>query len=229
MNDEIRNTVIRILETEKLSGMDEIVLPSPEGRGTHLTDLDSLRNEVSGCGKCEELARTRQNIVFGEGHPSADLMFVGEAPGAEEDKRGVPFVGRAGQLLGRIIKAIGLDRDRVFIGNVLKCRPPGNRNPLPSEMAACTPYLMAQILLIRPKVICTLGKFASQVLLETETPISKLRGRFHDFKGIKLMPTYHPAYLLRNPGAKKLVWGDMKIIAAELGLNIPPRDPGDPE
>jgi DNA polymerase len=151
-------------------------------------------------------------------------MFVGEAPGAEEDKKGVPFVGRAGRLLDKIIKAIGLERDQVFIGNVLKCRPPGNRNPEPSEMAACSPYLMAQILLIQPKVICTLGKFASQVLLETETPISRLRGSFHDFKGIKLMPTYHPAYLLRNPGAKKLVWEDMKIIAGELGLDIHRRD-----
>jgi DNA polymerase len=136
----------------------------------------------------------------------------------------VPFVGRAGRLLDKIIKAIGLERDQVFIGNVLKCRPPGNRNPEPSEMAACSPYLMAQILLIQPKVICTLGKFASQVLLETETPISRLRGSFHDFKGIKLMPTYHPAYLLRNPGAKKLVWEDMKIIAGELGLDIHRRD-----
>jgi DNA polymerase len=224
MNDDIRNTVIRILETEKLSGMDEILLPHRDERRHLLSDLDSLRKEVSGCRKCGELVRTRKNIVFGEGNPSADLMFVGEAPGAEEDKKGVPFVGRAGRLLDKIIKAIGLERDQVFIGNVLKCRPPGNRNPEPSEMAACSPYLMAQILLIQPKVICTLGKFASQVLLETETPISRLRGSFHDFKGIKLMPTYHPAYLLRNPGAKKLVWEDMKIIAGELGLDIHRRD-----
>jgi DNA polymerase len=148
-------------------------------------------------------------------------MFIGEAPGAEEDRQGRPFVGRAGQLLTKIIEAIGLKREDVFIGNILKCRPPGNRNPSPSEIASCSSYLIRQIEFIKPKVICALGKFAAQTLLDSETTISRLRGRFYDYHGIKLMPTYHPAYLLRNSGGKKDVWHDMKLVAKELGLKIP--------
>ncbi|MEA3489287.1 MAG: uracil-DNA glycosylase [Candidatus Omnitrophota bacterium] len=184
--------------------------------------LSELRKKVSVCGRCP-LARTRTNVVFGEGSPRADLMFIGEAPGADEDRQGWPFVGRAGQLLTKIIESIGLKRDDVFIANILKCRPPGNRNPLPGEIAVCSPYLFKQIELIEPKVICALGKFAAQALLNTETPIGRLRGRFYDYRGIKLMPTYHPAYLLRNPEGKKDVWKDMQKISKELGLSIPRR------
>ncbi|MGB2661425.1 MAG: uracil-DNA glycosylase, partial [Candidatus Omnitrophota bacterium] len=161
--------------------------------------------------------------VPGEGDPRADLMFIGEAPGGDEDRQGRPFVGRAGQLLTKIIESVGLKREDVFIGNILKCRPPGNRNPLPDEIAACNSFLLKQIDIIKPKVICALGKFAAQTLLDTETPISRLRGKFYDYHGTKLMPTYHPAYLLRNSQGKKDVWEDMKKVAAELGLKIPPK------
>ncbi|MDD4013921.1 MAG: uracil-DNA glycosylase [Candidatus Omnitrophica bacterium] len=188
----------------------------PEDNG----GLDGLRPVVLSCKKCG-LSGTRTNVVFGEGNPKARLMFIGEAPGADEDEQGRPFVGRAGQLLTKIIEAMGLSREDVYIANILKCRPPGNRNPLPDEIAVCSPYLMEQIKAIKPEVICALGKFSAQTLLNTETPISKLRGVFHDFYGTKLMPTYHPAYLLRNPAEKKAVWNDMKKIAAELGLKVP--------
>jgi DNA polymerase len=148
-------------------------------------------------------------------------MFIGEAPGKDEDLQGRPFVGRAGQLLTKIIESIGLKREDVYIANILKSRPPDNRNPQPDEIAACTPYLLKQIECIKPKVICTLGKFSSQTLLDTEMPISSLRGKFYEYHGIKLMPTYHPAYLLRSSIGKKDVWEDMKKIAKELGLTIP--------
>ena len=183
-------------------------------------EMDVLRNSVLSCKVCQ-LARTRTNVVFGEGATRADLMFVGEAPGRDEDLKAMPFVGRAGQLLTKIIESIGLERKDVYIANILKCRPPENRNPLPGEIEKCLPNLLSQIDLIKPVVICALGKFAAQTLLKTETPISALRGKFHDYGGIKLMPTYHPAYLLRNPAAKKEVWQDMKLIARELGLKIP--------
>ncbi len=143
-------------------------------------------------------------------------MFVGEAPGADEDEQGVPFVGRAGQLLTRIIEAIDLRRDDVYIANVIKCRPPGNRNPEPDEVAACEPFLFQQIDLVRPKVIVALGKFAAQCLLRTETPITKLRGRIHPFRGAQLVPTFHPAYLLRSPDKKRETWEDMKLVRALL-------------
>jgi uracil-DNA glycosylase family 4 len=171
------------------------------------------------CVKCP-LAKTRINVVFGEGNPKAKLMFIGEAPGADEDEQARPFVGRAGQLLTKIIEAMGLKREDVYIANILKCRPPENRNPLPEEIECCSPYLLEQVRIIGPKVICALGKFSSQTLLNTETPISQLRGNFHDYHGTKLMPTYHPAYLLRNPSEKKTVWEDMKKIAKEMGMEI---------
>ncbi|MFQ5953013.1 MAG: uracil-DNA glycosylase [Candidatus Omnitrophota bacterium] len=187
--------------------------------------VKKLEKIVLECHRCP-LAHTRTNVVFGEGNPKADLMFIGEAPGGEEDRQGRPFVGRAGQLLTKIIESIGLKREDVYIANILKCRPPGNRNPLPTEIATCSPYLERQIELIKPKVICALGKFAAQTLLNTETPISRLRGKFYDYHGTKLMPTYHPAYLLRNPGGKKDVWEDMKQVAKELGLKLPPKKRG---
>jgi DNA polymerase len=155
--------------------------------------------------------------VFGTGNPHAELMFVGEAPGADEDVQGEPFVGRAGQLLTKIIEAIGLARADVYIANVIKCRPPGNRNPEPVEVATCQPFLFRQIDVIRPKVIVALGTFAAQLLLSTDTPISRLRGRVHEFRGgIKLVPTFHPAFLLRSPDRKRDVWEDMKIVRALL-------------
>ena len=178
--------------------------------------LDALNAEYAHCMACG-LSKTRTNVVFGSGNPDAMLMFVGEAPGFDEDKQGLPFVGAAGQLLTKIIEAMKLTREDVYIANCLKCRPPQNRNPLPEEISSCSPILQKQIDIIRPRIICALGKFAAQTLLRTEEPISRLRGRFFDWQeGIKLMPTFHPAYLLRNPDDKKLVWEDMKKIMKEL-------------
>ena len=178
-------------------------------------DLGAIRAEMGDCRLCS-LAGTRKNLVFGEGNPRAKIVFVGEAPGADEDEQGLPFVGRAGQLLTKIIEAMGLSRRDVYICNILKCRPPQNRNPLPEEIAACEPFLKQQLRIISPQIICALGTFAAKTLLQTDAPISVLRGRFHHYEGIKLMPTYHPAYLLRNPAAKKTVWEDVQLIMKEL-------------
>jgi len=179
--------------------------------------LDRIKADVGpDCSRCKLHTLGRRQIVFGVGHPSARLMFVGEAPGEEEDKQGEPFVGRAGQLLTRIIEAIGLTREQVYIANVIKCRPPGNRNPEPDEVAACEPYLFRQIDVIRPTVIVPLGKFAAQCLLRTSEPITRLRGKAFEYRGATLIPTFHPAYLLRNPSAKRDVWDDMKKVRAIL-------------
>jgi DNA polymerase len=180
-----------------------------------LSPLEQVRAELGDCRRCE-LHRTRRRLVFGEGNPEADLVFVGEAPGADEDAQGRPFVGRAGQLLTKIIEAMRLKREEVYICNILKCRPPGNRNPEPGEIASCEPFLIRQLETIRPRVICALGTFAAHTLLKSEAPISILRGRFHSYHTVPLMPTYHPAYLLRNPGAKKQVWEDVQVIMKEL-------------
>lgn len=177
--------------------------------------LAAICTDMTHCNLCS-LGNTRKNIVFGVGNPYAKLVFVGEAPGADEDEQGLPFVGRAGQLLTKIIEAMGLSRQEVYICNILKCRPPQNRNPLPDEIAACEPFLKQQLKIISPQIICALGAFAAKALLKTEVPISVLRGRFHLYEGIKLMPTYHPAYLLRNPSAKKTVWEDVQLIMKEL-------------
>jgi uracil-DNA glycosylase len=179
--------------------------------------LDALRLETHNCTACR-LAGTRTNVVFGVGSPTADLMFIGEAPGRDEDLQGEPFVGRAGQLLTDIIKAMKLTRDQVYIANVIKCRPPENRNPEPDELEQCRPFLRRQVALIQPKVIVTLGKFGLQSLTEKAYSISAVRGQWLNYDGIKLMPTYHPAYLLRTPSAKKDVWADMKKVMAELGI-----------
>lgn len=183
--------------------------------GNPALQLDALAREAYSCERCS-LSGKRKNVVFGDGNPSARIVFVGEAPGADEDEQGLPFVGRAGQLLTNIIKAMGLERKDVYICNILKCRPPGNRNPLPEEIRLCEPFLRQQLRLIAPQVICALGSFAAKTLLQTETPITALRGRFHMYEGIKLMPTYHPAYLLRNPPAKKQVWEDVQMIMKEI-------------
>jgi uracil-DNA glycosylase family 4 len=179
--------------------------------------LDALRLETHNCTACR-LAGTRTNVVFGVGSPTADLMFIGEAPGRDEDLEGEPFVGRAGQLLTDIIKAMKLTRDEVYIANVIKCRPPENRNPEADELEQCRPFLRRQVALIRPKVIVTLGRFGLQSLTEKAYSISAVRGQWLNYDGIKLMPTYHPAYLLRTPSAKKDVWADMKKVMAELGI-----------
>ncbi|MFH1395200.1 MAG: uracil-DNA glycosylase [Candidatus Omnitrophota bacterium] len=211
----------KVVETEMLSGITEVcVVPVKKRKQNKQITLEGFNKKISKCVKCP-LGETRINFVFGEGSPKAKLMFIGEAPGRDEDEQGRPFVGRAGQLLTKIIEAIGLRREDVFIANIIKCRPPQNRNPLPMEIAACSPYLLKQIELIKPKVICALGKFSAQTLLKSETSISRLRGNFYDYHGIKLMPTYHPAYLLRNSSGKKDVWEDMQMIAKELGLKIP--------
>ncbi len=177
--------------------------------------LKKVYQEMINCHLCP-LAKTRHHLVFGDGNPNAQIVFVGEAPGADEDQQGLPFVGRAGQLLTKIIEAMGIKRKEVYICNILKCRPPGNRNPLPEEISLCEPFLKKQLQAISPKVICALGTFAAKTLLKTDIPITLLRGRFHTYNGIKLMPTYHPAYLLRNPSAKKPVWEDVQMIMKEL-------------
>ena len=181
--------------------------------------LQELRREMGDCTKCK-LHVQRKNIVFGVGNPDARLVFVGEGPGRDEDIQGEPFVGKAGQLLTRIIQAIGLTREEVYIANIIKCRPPENRNPQPDEIKVCEPFLLRQLDIIKPKIICALGNFAAQTLLMTGEKITKLRGRFHNFKGIKLMPTYHPAFLLRNPEMKKDVWEDMKMVQKEYREEI---------
>jgi DNA polymerase len=175
--------------------------------------LDAIRADVGeDCSRCKLHRLGRKQIVFGVGNPEADLMFVGEAPGADEDAQGIPFVGRAGQLLTKIIEAIGLKREDVYIANVIKCRPPQNRNPEQDEVETCEPFLFRQIDVIKPKVIVALGTFAARTLLGTLDPISRLRGRVHDYRGAKLIPTFHPAYLLRNPASKREVWEDMKAV-----------------
>lgn len=201
------------------------VLAEPPADEFSLKDeLLSLRTKAMQCTLCQELAGKRTHVVFGSGNMKAELMFVGEAPGADEDEQGLPFVGRAGQLLTKIIESIGLTRRQVFIANVLKCRPPQNRQPKPDEIQNCQPFLIRQIELIRPKVICALGTFAAQTLLKTDQPIGRIRGQFSTFTGSdpkggltpKVIATYHPAYLLRSPEGKKDVWEDMKKIKKEL-------------
>ena len=177
--------------------------------------LETIRQELGDCQRCK-LAGKRSNIVFGVGNPDAPLVFVGEAPGADEDRTGEPFVGAAGQLLTKMIEAMGLSRDEVYICNILKCRPPGNRNPEPDEIAECEPFLKKQLASIRPRMIVALGKFAAQCLLRSDAPISRLRGTWKAYEGIPLMPTYHPAFLLRTPSAKREVWSDLQEVMREL-------------
>lgn len=209
MDSNLIQQVRQHLEIERAFGITELPLAP---RNDALAVLEKEFKNCRLCGLCE----TRTQVVFGSGNPEARLMFVGEAPGFDEDRQGRPFVGVAGQLLTKIIEAMKLKREDVYIANCLKCRPPNNRSPLPSEIVTCKPILMRQIEIIQPKIICALGKFAAQTLLETDQPISRMRGRFFDWNGIKVMPTFHPAYLLRNPADKKLVWEDMQKIMKEL-------------
>jgi DNA polymerase len=196
--------------------------PEPEQVETRvkLPLLDAVRTELGECTRCK-LHRTRTNIVFGVGNPEARLMFVGEAPGEDEDLRGFPFVGKAGQLLTKMIEAMGLRRDDVYICNTVKCRPPNNRNPEPDELLACEPFLKGQLGAVKPEAIVTLGKFAAQSLLRESTPITRLRGQWREYEGIPVMPTFHPAYLLRSPGEKGKVWEDLKQVLKKLGMQPP--------
>lgn len=197
--------------------------PASKPASKEVSSLTAIAKSLSGCTRCK-LSKGRTQIVMGEGNPKARLMFVGEAPGEQEDLKGVPFVGRAGQLLTQMITAMGLSREEVFIANVVKCRPPENRNPEPDEIESCEPFLFKQIQAIGPEIIVALGKFSSQTLLKTETRISDLRGKFHQATlgaPVLVMPTFHPAYLLRNPSSKKECWDDLKQVVAKLGLELP--------
>jgi DNA polymerase len=191
----------------------DAVAPAPSDSAASLA---AVRDFIGVCTRCKLSGLGRKTVVFGTGNPNADLMFVGEAPGADEDEQGVPFVGRAGQLLTKIFEAIGLRRDDVYIANVIKCRPPGNRNPEPDEVATCEPFLAQQIDIVRPRVIVALGTFAAHLLLRTDAPISRIRGVVHEYRGASLIPTFHPAYLLRSPDRKREVWDDMKKVRALL-------------
>ncbi|HXH41958.1 MAG TPA: uracil-DNA glycosylase [Thermoanaerobaculia bacterium] len=219
MNDDLRNelTLLRDLGFTHL----DVRKPAAPSRAVEDSEAKTLLGELEAiavvCQKCV-LARTRTQVVYGVGNPNADLMFVGEAPGRDEDLQGEPFVGRAGQLLTDIIKAMKLTREDVYIANVIKCRPPENRNPEPDELEACRPYIRRQVEIIQPKVIVALGRFALQSLTEKAYGITSVRGKWLEYNGVKVMPTYHPAYLLRNPAGKKDVWSDMKQVIAELGI-----------
>lgn len=197
--------------------------PSPASRPSSLVPADALRAIRAELGDCElcALRRNRTQIVFGVGDPNARLMFIGEGPGRDEDLQGEPFVGAAGKLLDKMIGAMGLSRSRVYIANIVKCRPPRNRDPEPDEVSACEPFLKAQIQAIRPDAIVALGRYAAQTLLRDQTPITRMRGRWHEYDGIPLMPTYHPAYLLRNEQEKRPVWADLQAVMKRLGLPNP--------
>ncbi len=211
-------THIKVSRTRKKNSPKILKRNKPLSAADRREQLIIIKRKVDCCKKCPFLVADRTNTVFGSGHANAELVFVGEAPGRDEDIQGLPFVGRAGQLLTKMIESIGLSRKQVFIANVLKCRPPNNRNPLPEEIMHCEPYLRTQLELIQPKLICALGTFAAKTLLKTDTTISRMRGEFHDYHGIKLLPTFHPAYLLRNTSGKRGAWEDMKMIKKELGI-----------
>ena len=224
--DFLRETKRYITLCREMNWADYVLIAQEQvsGRTGGKQTLEALEKTVSGCKRCV-LSQTRTNIVFGEGSTAPKVVFVGEAPGHDEDMQGKPFVGRAGQLLTKIIRAMGFERKEVYIGNILKCRPPNNRNPLPDEIECCEPYLIQQLALLQPRVIVALGTFAAQTLLKTDLSIGKLRGRFHSYQDIPLMPTYHPAFLLRSPGRKRDVWEDIKQVIALLNKSGRP-EPG---
>jgi DNA polymerase len=217
MKKELLDDVRSLLEYHQSMGLKEIPVgkSAPSGGTSNQKKLDDLRELIGDCKRCR-LNEGRTNLVFGVGNPNADLVFVGEGPGRDEDRKGEPFVGRAGQLLNRIIEAMGYNRSDVYIANIVKCRPPQNRNPAPDEAETCIPFLIGQIEIIQPKVIVCLGSVAVQFLLQTDQKISRLRGNLHEWNGIPVMPTYHPAFLLRNPNMKKPVWEDMQKVMEML-------------
>jgi len=202
---------------------DNVFAPArPEAReGDPAKALRIIREDIGDCTRCVLHKQGRKQIVFGVGNPNADLMFIGEAPGADEDQQGEPFVGRAGQLLNNMIKAMGLQREDVYIANIIKCRPPGNRTPERDECETCSPFLMRQIEVVKPKAIVALGAVAAKTLLAINAPMSEFRGRWYDFRGTKLAVTYHPAFLLRDPRQKKETWKDLQMVMKELGLPVP--------
>ena len=213
---EIVGAVHAYLETQRELGVEFLDVRWPEAPApARPLSLSEVREELGECTRCK-LHRHRKQIVFGVGTPTARLIFVGEAPGADEDAQGEPFVGRAGQLLTKIIQAMGMQREDVYICNIIKCRPPNNRTPESDEILACQPFLLKQLQAIGPQFICALGGPATQTLLKTKEPISRLRGRFFDYHGIPLLPTFHPAFLLRNPSEKKTVWEDMKLLLRHM-------------
>ena len=236
-SDGARDSELATRISDPVTPSPESVIPSPEPRipSPDLNDspsaplhlfrspeaLAAIRHELGDCTRCKLHTLGRKQIVFGVGNPAADIMFVGEAPGADEDTQGVPFVGRAGQLLTKMIEAMGLSRDEVYIANVLKCRPPGNRDPQPDEVESCEPFLFQQIASIQPKVIIALGAFAARALLKTQDPISRMRGRVYQYRGADLIPTFHPSFLLRSPGYKREAWDDLKKALGILGRQPP--------
>lgn len=211
---DIINELKKYLTQQIELGTNELFMPSQKIINNKTRKLKILYESVKNCRRCS-LYRTRKNIVFGSGSTDASLVFIGEAPGEEEDIEGLPFVGRAGQLLTKIIQSVHLTREEVYITNILKCRPPGNRNPLPEEIKQCEPYLIEQLNILQPKLICALGLYAAQTLLKTKSSISTLRGKIHWYNQIKVLPTYHPAALLRNPQLKKATYEDMKLVVKE--------------
>ena len=199
---------------------DESAAQQESGGADPVQALRLIREDIGDCTRCRLHEQGRKQIVFGVGNPKAELMFIGEAPGADEDQQGEPFVGRAGQLLNNMIKAMGLSREQVYIANIIKCRPPGNRTPERDECETCSPFLMRQIAAIKPKVIVALGAVAAKTLLAINSSMADLRGRWYDFRGTKLAVTYHPAFLLRDPRQKKEAWKDLQMVMKELGLRI---------
>ena len=208
-------TYLEYLKGMGIEGLSSSEMEPGAPSQSEVLTLDKIRKELGDCKRCK-LHRTRKTIVFGEGDKKAKLMIIGEGPGYDEDVQGRPFVGKAGQLLTKILQSINLQREEVYITNIIKCRPPQNRNPEPDEIQSCSPFLMKQIGAIQPKIICALGTFSAQTLLKTDTKITALRGRFYDMAGVKVLPTYHPAYLLRNPDKKREVWEDMKQISQRM-------------
>jgi uracil-DNA glycosylase family 4 len=200
------------------------ISPQPEsGLADPAQGLRIIRDDIGDCTRCRLSKQGRKQIVFGVGNPRAELMFIGEAPGADEDQQGEPFVGRAGQLLNNMIKAMGLRREDIYIANIIKCRPPGNRTPERDECETCSPFLMRQIATIRPKAVVALGAVAAKTLLAINAPMTELRGKWYDFRGTRLAVTYHPAFLLRDPRQKKEAWKDLQMVMKDLGLVAPPK------
>ncbi len=215
------SAAVAIREEQNLSAIPNLESPLADSASA----LRLIREDLGDCTRCRLHKQGRKQIVFGVGNPNADLMFIGEAPGADEDEQGEPFVGRAGQLLNNMIKAMGIRREDVYIANIIKCRPPGNRTPERDECETCSPFLMRQIEAIHPKAIVALGAVAAKTLLAINAPMSELRGRWYDFRGTKLAVTYHPAFLLRDPRQKKEAWKDLQMVMKELGLQAPAKLP----